>query len=133
MCSSLDDGANNCKTEVTQIEADSSLFLEITPPELDGDGKNLKVSLNHCKFMLFPSNLLINIFSLMKKVAVPSSSSAKDKIPYDLSISSENNVTKGDSDENEGGASEKDADSLHDSMEILEEVGDTNLVFLYGV
>ena len=42
--SSLDDGANNCKTEITQIEADSSLFLEISPPEMDGDGNKLKVT-----------------------------------------------------------------------------------------
>ena len=39
-----DDAANNCKTELTQIEADSSLFLEITPPELDGVGSNLTVT-----------------------------------------------------------------------------------------
>ena len=44
LCSSLDDGANNCKTEITQIEADSSLFLEISPPEMDGDEKKLKVT-----------------------------------------------------------------------------------------
>ena len=42
-------------------------------------------------------------------------------------------MTKGDSDEDPGAASEKDADSLHDSMEILEEVGDTNLIFRSGV
>ena len=70
--------------------------------------------------------MVVTLIFTLKKVAVPSSSSPRDKIPYDLSISSENNVTKGDSDEDAGAASEKDADSLHDSMEILEEVGDTN-------
>ena len=43
LCSSLDNGANNCKTETTQIEADSSLFLEITPPDVEEDGTKLKV------------------------------------------------------------------------------------------
>lgn len=44
LCSSLDNGANNCKTETTQIEADSSLFLEITPPDVEEDGTKLKVA-----------------------------------------------------------------------------------------
>ena len=59
---------------------------------------------------------------IFDKTADPSASSAKDQIPYDLSISSENNVTKGHSDDDQGAASERDAESLHDSMEILEEV-----------
>ena len=82
--------------------------------------------------MSFPFITFTFIFP-SKKVAVPSSSSPREKIPYDLSISSENNVTKGDSDEDPGAASEKDADSLHDSMEILEEVSDANLIFRSGV
>ena len=114
--SSLDDGANGCKTETTQIEAESSLFLEITPPEMDGNGQKLKVTFKIIS--CFATSL--SYFSHEKKV--PGSSSPKDKIPYDLSISSENNVTKGDSPEDAGAASDKDADSLHDSMEILEEV-----------
>ena len=50
LCSSLDNGANNCKTETTQIEADSSLFLEITPPEVEEDGTKLKVAISFIKF-----------------------------------------------------------------------------------
>ena len=62
LCSSLDDGANNCKTETTQIEADSSLFLEITPPELDGDGKASKVTfLNSCHFLLLHLLIYLNL------------------------------------------------------------------------
>lgn len=51
----------------------------------------------------------------------PLSAEDKEKIPYDLSISSENEVTNGDQDksDHEHGNSEG---SLHDSMEILEEV-----------
>ena len=44
---------------------------------------------------------------------------AKDKIPYDLSISSENEVTN---DELKSGDDHNSEGSLHDSMEILEEV-----------
>ena len=44
---------------------------------------------------------------------------AKDKIPYDLSISSENEVTN---DELKSGDEHNSEGSLHDSMEILEEV-----------
>ena len=86
-------------TEFTQIEPDS-VFLEVTPPEFQADEKD-----------------------------ADQEGERKDRIPYDLSISSENNVTKG-SNGNDGGSGgggdkegEDDSDaSLHDSMEILEEV-----------
>lgn len=74
------------QTEFTQIEPDS-MFLEITPPEFEEVGDD---------------------------VASPTGAKdvPKEKIPYDLSISSENNMTRGEDSES----------SLHDSMEILEEV-----------
>ena len=56
LCSSLDNGANNCKTETTQIEADSSLFLEITPPEVEEDGTKLKVASAFIKLLTVPLN-----------------------------------------------------------------------------
>eukprot|EP00095_Tigriopus_kingsejongensis_P011547 snap_masked-scaffold33_size549341-processed-gene-4.12 protein:Tk11547 transcript:snap_masked-scaffold33_size549341-processed-gene-4.12-mRNA-1 annotation:"hypothetical protein SMAC_06395" len=82
------------QTEFTQIEADS-MFLEITPPDFEE-----------------PTDDVLGAKSLPLESDSAKGSLTKDKIPYDLSISSENNVTKGEDSES----------SLHDSMEILEEV-----------
>ena len=85
------------KTEVTMIEPDS-LFLEIAPDPyvstIDRSDEDLKDEDDPVEMV----------------------EGARDKVPYDLSISSENEVTNK---EREGDNSEG---SLHDSMEILEEV-----------
>ncbi len=48
---------------------------------------------------------------------------AREKIPYDLSISSENEVTNGEEKSDDPGRARRNSEgSLHDSMEILEEV-----------
>ena len=89
------------KTEVTQVEPDS-LFLEITPPDFEDD----KVEDEDDK-----------IDDIAKDIP-EKHSKLVEKIPYDISISSENDVTN-EQETQEGHNSEG---SLHDSMEILEEV-----------
>ena len=77
------------KTEVTLIEPDS-LYLELNDPTMINDQA-----------------------TSVDKIQ------AEDRIPYDLSISSENEVTNNEDDEEKNENSEG---SLHDSMEILEEI-----------
>jgi hypothetical protein len=85
-----------CGTEVTQIEPDS-LFLELSPPDEEEEA----------------------FLRAQEEEAEPAGGGTlerrREKIPYDFSISSENEVTNK---EGENSA----ASSLHGSMEILEEV-----------
>ena len=80
------------KTEVTLIEPDS-LYLELNDPD-------------H--------------FAVINDQAVDNIQMEDSRIPYDLSISSENEVTNNEDDDGE--KHENSEGSLHDSMEILEEI-----------
>merc|ERR1712004_268143 len=80
------------KTEVTLIEPDS-LYLELNDPD-------------H--------------FAVINDQAVDNIQTEDSRIPYDLSISSENEVTNNEDDDGE--KHENSEGSLHDSMEILEEI-----------
>jgi hypothetical protein len=85
-----------CRTEVTQIEPDS-LFLELSPPEEEEE-----------------EFLRAEVDDGADDPAGGTLERRREKIPYDFSISSENDVTNKE-DEDTGS-------SLHGSMEILEEV-----------
>ena len=76
------------RTEITLVDPDS-LYLEISPDDADEDNDDAEDQ----------DDLRL-----------------KDKVPYDLSISSENEVT------HEGEPNSNSEGSLHDSMEILEEI-----------
>ena len=98
-----------CRTEVTQIGPDS-LFLEVTPTELDDENA---IEPNEVEFkgtagQMTPEDSGKNTHKASIKV---------DKIPYDMSISSENEVTN-----NQETQEQNSEGSLHDSMEILEEI-----------
>ena len=84
------------KTEVTMVEPDS-LYLEIAPDPYVSTFDNDDIDVDD-----------VNVEDLVE--------GARDKVPYDLSISSENEVT------NKENLDNSDEGSLHDSMEILEEI-----------
>ena len=84
------------KTEVTLIEPDS-LYLELNDPD------HLAIGISH------------------DQASVDNNIQTEDsRIPYDLSISSENEVTNNE--DEDGEKQENSEGSLHDSMEILEEI-----------
>ena len=105
------------RTEVTQIEPDS-LFLEMTPPDLDAemcDTNGGSIPSGHHDEG--------NVAHLSQESNKDQSSDKNvkntklEKIPYDISISSENDVTN-----NQETQDPNSEGSLHDSMEILEEI-----------
>ena len=85
-----------CRTEVTQVEPDS-LFLELSPPE-EEEEEFLRAEAEDGEDHPAGGTL----------------ERRREKIPYDFSISSENDVTNKEDDDS--------GSSLHGSMEILEEV-----------
>lgn len=92
--------ARAIRTESKDLPSPPSSMINTTEEEVTQEGKT-EVTV---------------VDSLYLELAV---TKEEDKIPYDLSISSENEVT------NDEGKSDKDDNSegsLHDSMEILEEV-----------
>ena len=99
-----------CKTEVTQIGPDS-LFLEVTPPDLEDEKCLISNEDESCRNESEEGNIdEMNKISIKNNIRV-------DKIPYDISISSENEVTH-----NQETQDQNSEGSLHDSMEILEEI-----------
>ena len=86
-----------CRTEVTQIEPDS-LFLELSPPEEEDEDYELAMKADAVTVAGGGGSL----------------ERRREKIPYDFSISSENEVTNKEDEDSQS--------SLHGSMEILEEV-----------
>ena len=98
-----------CRTEVTQIESDC-LFLEVTPTEL-GDEKCSSSNGEAFKSAPEPTTTE-NLDRKSDNVKL-----GVDKIPYDISISSECEVTH-----NQETQDQNSEGSLHDSMEILEEI-----------
>ena len=99
-----------CRTEITQIGPDS-LFLEVTPSEPTEEENCLTPNGEHFQTVAEPTAT-----DNSDKAAITTKVKL-DKIPYDISISSENEVTH-----NQETQDQNSEGSLHDSMEILEEI-----------